>query len=67
MIIRILLFLIRLISILHYIDIAFYFVILIITEVLSLKGKIKECRIRVNFVVIISVNIIFSKNLLAIV
>jgi hypothetical protein len=56
-----------LISILYYINIAFYLAISVITEVLSLKSKIKEYRIRVNFVVIISISIIFSKNLSAII
>jgi hypothetical protein len=62
MIIRIF-FLMYLISILHHTNIIFYVVILIITEVLSSESKIKECRIRVNFVIIINFNVIFSKNL----
>jgi hypothetical protein len=52
----------RLISILYYINIAFYLAILIITEILSLKNKIKKYYIRVNFVLIININIIFRKT-----
>jgi hypothetical protein len=48
-----------LISILHQINIVFHVAILVITEVLSSENKIKEYRIRVDFVIIISFNIIF--------
>jgi hypothetical protein len=54
-------------GILHYIDIVFHVAILVITEVLSSESKIKECRIRVDFVIIISFSVIFSKNLLIII
>jgi hypothetical protein len=57
----------RSISILYYIDIAFYLAILVITEVLSSENKIKKYYIRVNFVVIININIVFSNNLLVII
>jgi hypothetical protein len=64
---RILLFPMRLTSILHYIDIAFHLAIPVITEILSSEDRIKEYRIRIDFVVIISVSVVFSKNLPAII
>ena len=62
-IMRILLFPMRPTSILHYTDIAFHLAIPVITEILSSEGRIEECHIRIDFVVVISVSVVFSKNL----
>jgi hypothetical protein len=64
---RILLFPMRPISILYYTDIAFHLAIPVIMEILSSEGRIEEYRIRIDFVVVISVSVVFSKNLPAII
>jgi hypothetical protein len=63
MIAKIFLFPMRLISVLHYADIAFHLAILIITKILYSESRIKKSRIRINLVIVISFGIVFSKNL----
>jgi hypothetical protein len=67
MIARIQLFPICLIDVLHYTDIAFKLSILVITEILSSNSRIKKSRICVEFIVFISFDVVFSKNLPAII
>jgi hypothetical protein len=51
------------ISILYHINIVFKLSISVITEILSSKNKIKKSRIYVKFIVLVSFDVIFSKNL----